>query len=360
MSDQSSQVTVSVAIINYNGRETLAKTINSVLAQSKRIADIRLVDNNSTDGSAEFVAEQFPGVAVTRLPANRGPNPARNEGLRLAKHDYVLIMDNDIVLAPDYIARLTQAYADDQSAGAITGQIRFHDRPDTIQYNGTFIHYAGEIMLNRKESTMPLKVACVSAGAVLLDRRKALPAGGFDEDFFIGWEDGDLTFRLSLAGYPCYAVSEAVCFHVSRPRGQKWVRFQTRNRWWFILKNYDARTIFLALPAVIVLQACAFVFFAAKGRAFAFIRGTWDALKSFPAIMRKRKTVQALKQVGDGLLLRGDWIDLPLAGGKRSMLHNLIGCVFSGLFRVYWYVIRGMLKREVGDQRSEVRIQRTE
>jgi len=345
MSDRSLQLAVSVAVINYNGRETLARTLDSVLAQSIRVSDIRLVDNNSTDGSVEFIAAQFPAVALTILSANRGPNPARNEGLRLAKHDYVLIMDNDIVLSPDYVARLLQACEADKTSGAVTGEIRFHDRPDIVQYNGTFIHYAGEIMLNREESKTPLKVGCVSAGAALLDRRKVFQAGGFDEDFFMGWEDGDLTFRLSLAGYPCYTVSEAVCFHISRPRGQKWVRLQTRNRWWFILKNYDARSIFLALPAIFFLQICAFLFFALKGQAPAFVRGTFDALKSFPTVMRKRGRVQDLKKIGDGLLLRGDRIDLPIAAGKQSALHNLIGSVFSGLFRLYWRLIRGLLKK---------------
>ena len=348
MTNQTTQESVSLAIINYNGRETLAKTINSILAQRIRISDIRLVDNNSTDGSIEFVAAQFPTVALTKLAANHGPNPARNEALRLAQHDCVLIMDNDIVLAPDYVARLLQAHEDDQMAGAITGQIRFHDRPDIVQYNGTYIHYAGEIMLNRAESETPLQVGCVSAGAVLQDRRKVFEVGGFDEDFFIGWEDGDLTFRLALAGYPCYTVSKAVCFHISRPRGQKWIRFQTRNRWWFILKNYDARTFWLALPAIVLLQTCAFIFFAVKGQAVAFGRGLWDALKSLPLVLRKRRAVQALKRVGDGLLLRGEWIDLPIPVGEKSMRYRLVGDIFSGLFRLYWNLIRGLLKKAEG------------
>lgn len=334
-----------MAIVNYNGRATLSAVIKSVLAQKDiRLADIRLLDNNSSDGSAEFVMSEFPAVAVKKLTANRGPNPARNEGMRLALSDYVLVMDNDVVLAPDYAAGLLKAHELDSAAGAVTGQIRFYDRPDTVQYNGTFIHYAGEIMLNREESADPLRVGCVSAGAVLLDRRKALQIGGFDEDFFIGWEDGDLTFRLSLAGYPCYAVSQVVCFHIRRERNQKWVRYQTRNRWWFIGKNYDARTFFLALPAIVFLQLCAGIFFLCKGRFGAFCRGTLDALSSLPDIRRKRKAVQSFKKIGDAFLLRGDHIDLP-GGLADSALGRLINTVFSFGFRVYWVLIRPFLKK---------------
>ena len=341
-----SEKSVSVAIINYNGRATLQAVIKSVLAQQGVVlTDIRLLDNNSSDGSAEFVLSEFPAIAVTRLAANRGPNPARNEGLRLALSDYVLVMDNDIVLAPDYAAGLLKAQELDPATGAVTGQIRLHDRPDTVQYNGTFIHYAGEIMLNREESAGPLRVGCVSAGAVLLDRRKVFQVGGFDEDFFIGWEDGDLTFRLSLAGYPCYAVSKAMCFHIRRERNQKWVRYQTRNRWWFIGKNYDARTFFLALPAILLLQLCAGLFFLFKGRFGAFCLGTLDAISSLPDIRRKRKAVQSIKKTGDAFLLRGDRIDLP-GGLADSGLGRMINSVFSLGFRTYWILIRPFLKKK--------------
>ena len=335
---------VSVAIINYNGRETLAPTIKSVLAQENvKVSEIILVDNHSPDGSADFAAAEFPAVTVVRLPENRGPNPARNEALRRSSGDYVLVMDNDIVLAPDYISKLADVFELDSSAGAVTGQIRLHHEPDTIQYNGTFIHFAGEVMLNRRESDKPLRVGCVSAGAVLLAKARALRVGGFDEDFFIGWEDGDFTFRLSLAGYPCYAVSKAVCFHIQRARNLKWVRYQTRNRWWFIGKNYDARTFFLALPAILLLQVCAGVFFLFKGRFPAFCGGTMDALASLPEIRRKRKAVQSIKTVGDARLLRGDYINLS-GGLEKSAPGRLLTAAFSLLFRIYWRLIRAFLK----------------
>ena len=331
---------VSVAIVNFNGGETLPDVLRAVLAQEgARVTDVRVVDNNSQDGSADLVAARFPGVSVTRLAENRGPNPARNAGLALAANDCVLVMDNDILLAPDYIALLLAAHARDPDAGAATGQIRFAGSPGTVQYNGTFIHYAGEIMLNRRESPDPLKVGCVSAGAVLLDRRKVKAVGGFDEDFFIGWEDGDLTFRLALAGYPCYAVSAARCYHVSRARNSKWVRLQTRNRWWFMFKNYDARTLALAMPAILALQAAAGLYFLFRGRGLDFAKGIADFLASLGALRAKRWSVQALKKIGDRRLLRGERLDLP--GGGR-----VVNAAFGFVLRCYWLLIRPFLKKD--------------
>lgn len=331
---------VSVVIVNFNGRATLPDVLRAVMAQQgARVTDVRVVDNNSQDGSADLVAAEFPGVFLTRLADNRGPNAARNAGLGLAASDWVLVMDNDILLAPDYIALLLAAHARDPEAGAATGQIRFAGSPGAVQYNGAFIHYAGEIMLNRRESPDPLKVGCVSAGAVLLDRRKWRAVGGFDEDFFIGWEDGDLTFRLALAGYPCYAVSSARCYHVSRARNSKWVRFQTRNRWWFMFKNYDARTLVLAMPAILALQAAAGLYFLFRGRGLGFAGGIKDFLAGLGAVRAKRRAVQELKKIGDYHLLRGERLDLP--GGGR-----LVNAAFGFVLRCYWALIRPFLKKD--------------
>jgi hypothetical protein len=129
-----------------------------------------------------------------------------------------------------------------------------------------------------------------------------------------------------------------------RARGQKWTRFQTRNRWWFIWKNYDARTIFLALPAILLLQLAAGFFFLFKGQFGAFCAGVFDACKSIPAIRRKRKAVQSLKRVGDALLLRGDHVDLP-GGLEKSAAGRMLIKSFSFLLRLYWYLIRGLLKK---------------
>lgn len=334
---------VSVVVINFNGADTLVPTIGSVLAlQGIQLAGVMVLDNNSTDSSVALVRREFPQVPVRSLPENRGPNPARNLGLHLAATDLVLIMDNDIVLAPDYVRRLAEMFQLDPQTAAVSGQIRLYGSEE-IQYNGIDIHYAGEIVVRPHSERGTVRVACVSAGAALFQRQKVAAAGGFDEDFIFGWEDGDLTFRLSLAGYSCYMVSAAVAYHLQRKRGLKWVRYQTRNRWWFILKNYDGRTILLALPAILLLQACAAVFCLVKGRFLDFAAGTMQAWSGWPRIRRKRRMIRALKKVPDVRLLRGDRFDLPgdLSGRRWGRVLN---AGLSRLLRGYWFLIRPLLR----------------
>ena len=337
---------ITFGIINYNGAATLTPVIERLLAQEGvEIAEILLVDNASTDGSAQMVRERFAGrVRVLEMGDNRGPNPARNRALREAQTDLVLLLDNDILFAPDYAARLAAVFEAHPDAGAVTGQVRFHAEPEKIQYNGADIHYAGEVVVNRAVKPAPFVVATVSAGATLFDRRAALDLGAYDEDLLFGWEDGDLTFRMTVCGRPCYAVSQAVCWHMSAGRSTKWVRLQIRNRWRFLLTHYDARTFWLALPGILLYQLCAGFFFALKGQSGAFLGGCWDALRSRQVVRAKRAFVMAHKRVPDRLTLTGGALELPGAVQEKKAL-RLFGSILSGLLHGWWVVIRPLLRR---------------
>ncbi|MCX6992585.1 MAG: glycosyltransferase family 2 protein [Kiritimatiellaeota bacterium] len=342
---ETQDVRVSVAVINFNGADTLRPTLQSVFALRKvRLAEVFLVDNHSGDDSLALVRREFPNVQVISLPENKGPNPARNAGLRRATADMVLIMDNDIVLADDYVMRLAEVFRAHPEAGAVSGQIRLHDQPDKVQYNGITLHYAGEIAARPLDARGTVRVPCISAGAALFDRRRVLAVGGFDDDFIFGWEDGDLTFRLSLAGYPCYLVSEAIAYHQRRARGMKWVRYQTRNRWWFMRKNYDPRTFWLVLPAIFSMQFCAGCFCLGHGQAGAFLKGTWDAACGSAALRAKRRAVQRLRKVADVNLLQGDRLDLP-GGLTASRAGRLLNAAVNAVFRLYWRLVRPCLRR---------------
>ncbi len=337
---------VTFGIINYNGVASLPPVIERLLAQEDvEIAEILLVDNASPDGSAQMVRERYAGrVRVIEMGDNRGPNPPRNRALHEAQTDLVMLLDNDILFAPDYAARLAAVFDTHPAAGAVTGQIRFHAEPEKIQYNGADIHYAGEVVVNRAVKPEPFVVGTVSAGATLLNRRVALELGAYDEDLQFGWEDGDLTFRMTVCGHPCYAVSQAVCWHMSAGRSTKWVRLQVRNRWRFLMVHLDARTFWLALPGILLYQLCAGFFFTLKGNGGAFFGGCWDALRSRAAIREKKDFVRAHKRVPDRQSLTGGALELPGAVQEKKAL-ALFGKILGGLLHGWWLIIRPLLRR---------------
>lgn len=348
MSEPTIDVTthISIVICNHNGATPLQQTIPSLLTQQGvRVTDILLVDNQSADESLTMVRERFPGVKIISTGSNRGPNVARNTGLRAAKTGLVLIMDNDLVLAPDYIARLSAVFLEHPQAGAVTGRIVFHDNPSMTQYNGVDIHYAGEIRPHDFTARGVRPCAAVSAGATLYRKSAVEAVGWFDEDFVFGWEDGDLAFRLSLAGYSCWVDSDAVAEHQSQPRGFKWVRYQVRNRWWFLRRNYERRTFWLCLPAILLFQVLAGVIFMLRGQGIAFLRGTLDGWGSGAMIRKKYEETQRLRKESDADLLVGDFFSLPV-GVFSSGIGKAAARALFGAFAGYWWLIKLLVKKK--------------
>lgn len=331
---------VTVGIINYNGESVLADTLNSVLAQDyPAVTEILVVDDGSTDQSVLMVQKAYPAVRVIELKENRGPNPVRNRALQESISDYVLLMDNDIVMEKDALRLLVEALESVENAGVVSAQIRFRHNPDKIQYNGVHIHYIGGAVRNSRDSDEPVQVGAVSGGTILINRALAFKIGLFDEDFYSGWEDGDFTFRMGLAGYPVLVMPRARVFHKKETTGLSRAVYQVRNRWWFIFKNYSLRTILIIAPALLINQFAVGFFMLLKGQFTAFLKGNVAVLTAIPALLRKRKQVMAIKRVRDRDLLTGESVDLigdvTPSGPMKTGLQ-----VLNGFFKFYWHLVK--------------------
>lgn len=287
---------VTIGIINYNNEDVICETIESVLHQEyKTIDEVVVVDNCSTDNSVDKIRKNYPDIRILCTQANRGPNPARNKILKESKSGLVLLIDGDIVISESTVSNLTDAFRMYPEAGIATAQIRSYEDHTHIQYNGSNIHYAGGAIANPYELEKPLQVGASPGGVMMIDRNKAEETGYFDEDFIFGWEDGDFSFRMTICGYPCLAVSKAHVYHRQEKKGIRWIPCQVRNRLWFIIKNYNCRTILILLPAIGLYQIFIFGFFLLKGRGFDYLKGVFAFFKGLPDVLRKRKKIMKIK-----------------------------------------------------------------
>lgn len=335
---------VTAGIINYNGESVLQDTLESVLKQDyPNIDRVIVADNASTDESIRIVRDRFPQVEIISMPENRGPNPARNAVIEASRADYVLLMDNDISLNPDVVRRLTEALEKNPDAGIAGAQIRYAKAPEKIQYNAANIHYAGGAIANKFPFDDPVIVGAVPAGTLLIHRERALEIGLWDEDYFYGWADGDFAFRMTISGYPCLHVSGARVFHAKEKAGLSWVRYQVRNRWWFMLKTYHWRTLFFLFPAILVNQLAMFGFLTLKGKMLDFIVGSLNVWRTLPLVLGKRKEVQKHKKVNDRQALSGKPMDM-MGAVKPSLPVRLASRMFNGFFVIYWALVRRLIK----------------
>lgn len=343
---------ISAGVINYNGRECVADTIRSILDNGHPVPDVIVVDDCSTDDSVEMVRRQFPSVRVFVQPKNMGPNAARNRILRESRHDIVFITDNDVTLARDCLGLLVDSLVSKEGAGAATPMVLDSVERDKIYSNGAGLHFAcfGVIPLRHERipeglDMEPRPSVCGSGGIMLVDKGAALAVGGFDEDFFFGYDDGEFTYRITASGRCVMQVPRARIYHIEKPgRRTDRLRFQIRGRWDFILKNYASGTLVLLAPALFVFEIANISFLASKGLFGEWTKALGMIVGNMGHIMKKRSVTQSMKKRPDReLLASGEIYMFPsrLGGGFVPMMKK----IFESGLDAYFALIRPFLSR---------------
>jgi GT2 family glycosyltransferase len=300
---------VETVIVAHDNLGTLPAALDSLAAAGCPPGRITVVDVLSADGTREWLAAHHPLVRLRRLERNDGPSPGRNVGIVEARQPRVLLMDADVRILPDSVARLHAAMRADSSIKIASPIVVHADRPDVIQYAGGALHYVCEAInpwLNRSvvdRGVAPLPIGAAPTCALLLDRQAAIEVGLFDERYFIGKEDGDFTHRINMAGYTILEVPEARVLHRSRPRDAWLFYYQIRNRWHFILKNYQLKTIVCILPALVVYEPLQCLLLVAKGHGRVYLRAISGLLAMLPSLPADRAVARRIRARNDRDLL---------------------------------------------------------
>src|SRR5215470_6536909 len=143
--------------------------------------------------------------------------------------------------------------------------------PAVIQYAGTTLHFICEAINPWKDRPLAERggelrdIGVASANGLLLDRQAAIEIGGFDERYFMGKDDGDFTHRMRIAGFRILEVPSAIVLHDVGARNDRLFFYQLRNRWHFMLKNYQAATLVAILPCLLVHELLQAIVMHAKG-----------------------------------------------------------------------------------------------
>lgn len=215
---------INIIIPNYNGLEHLKTCYDSVRQQSFKEYNIVLVDNNSGDGSVNYTKEVFPDSVILELDKNYGFARAVNEGinfsLAVSTCKYILLLNNDIELDPEFLRKGIETFEKIPEASIIAVKmLNFFDR-SIIDDCGDFIKGKGgspaarghgekdEGQYDKEEFIFG---AC--AGAAFYKKEIFRKIGIFDKDFFAYYEDIDFSFRALLAGYKCFYQPKTVCYH---------------------------------------------------------------------------------------------------------------------------------------------------
>jgi GT2 family glycosyltransferase len=224
---------VSAIVVNYNVRALLLDTLRSLYANTTVPLEAIVVDNNSQDGSADAVAEEFPQATLIRSAENLGFGKANNLGFQHASGRFVLLLNPDVVLDPGCVDKLADFLFVHPETGAVGPRLRRPDgkldlaarrgfpTPRAAFYRMTGLSklFPRSAHFNRynlgHESEDTVHEIDAGTGACLLIRRAAIDRVGlFDPDFFMYGEDLDLCFRLHSGGWKIYYLPAAQALHV--------------------------------------------------------------------------------------------------------------------------------------------------
>jgi GT2 family glycosyltransferase len=360
---------VTVSVTNWNGAAFIEACLDAVAALRGEIAEVLVVDNASTDDSVARIEAHASARAsspsgrplrLLRMPRNDGPCPARNRALSEARTRWVLQLDSDVLVRPDTLERLA-VETRHPGVAAVQPRAVLAGDPGTIHYDGGRMHYVGMLCLDHFMTRAPegveppADVDAVISMALLLDRQAVLEAGGYDEAFFILFEDHDLSYRLRVRGLRLRRVPAAVVLHREgtaglsfRPGAPRYpprrAYLHARNRSYLVLKNYSWPALIATWPGRCLYGLLYLAFTLRRGVFGSWLRGRVDFLRLAPRALRLRRELVGRRVHGDGALLVADDLSIsPVIA--RSRLEARVEKTFNALLRGWWRLARWFLSR---------------
>jgi len=282
---------VSVIIPNYNGAVFLRDCIISLLDHDRIPEQIIVVDNGSSDGSADIVRDEFPMITLLALKRNTGFTGANNAGLSAATGDFLVLLNNDCIVEDGWLCALLKCM-ENQSVAAVTSSMRNISDIDMMDSAGGEIDWMGFSRDIGKgepasEYTTSNEILFPSGGAVMI-RRSALPDSSrlFWDRLFLYQEDLDLGFELRRTGWKIIYAPLAVVRHMhsaTAVSGSFLKEYSCiRNRLLVLRKHFDPETFRELSPYIKFWHTLWFLVSILRGR-FTLVRsilhGTRDGFK---------------------------------------------------------------------------------
>lgn len=270
---------VAINLITWNGEKYVENCLKAVLAQTFKDFSVIIIDNGSSDKTVQIVRERFPHLKMITHRENLGFAKAHNQAIHWTKSEYVLCLNQDIVLAPDFLEHLVRFMDEKPMAGAVSGKLLRLQENELTKYIDTvglkfFRNYrvidigAGEMDEGQYDA---IEEVFGVSGAVPFFRRKALDEviyqnEYFDESFFSYKEDVDLAHRLRLAGWTAWRMPLAIAYHDRSVSGlpekysslkvaENWHRkskfakfYSYRNHLYFVYKNLPRFNFYFSWP----------------------------------------------------------------------------------------------------------------
>ncbi len=283
---------VSVIIPTYNLKNTLVECLHSIVTQTYYNLEIIVVDNGSTDGTAEFIKRKFPQIKLIRNVKNLGVTGGTNRGIKYAHGDFVWLVDHDNILNRRMLATMIKLAQSDQMIGVVTPKIYYWENKKVIWSAGTGVNMITGQNFSRegpdrgqydKVEKVPIAPANFLIKKEVIDK-----IGLYDDTYITSYEDADFSYRVRQSGYIIMYTPKAVCYHkfplldkeTSKRRWLSRSYFTARNKIIFMKKNSPYFPLFATLyPAWFLIYTYQAVRYGDFSALINFYKGMYDGFK---------------------------------------------------------------------------------
>lgn len=333
---------LSVVIVAYNSASALELTLPALAAQLREGDELIVVDNASTDGSADTARRIASGAKVIEAGANLGFAAGCNRGAEEASGDLLVLLNPDAVPQPGWRDAIELPLLDGRGWAAWQALVTA-DAGRTINTRGGVVHFTGiawaggaGMAIADLPPSEPLAIedpAFVSGACLAIPRRSYLEHGGMPERFFLYQEDVDLSLRLRLAGGRLGVEKAARVDHEYEfDKGKAKWRYLERNRWATLVRTYPAALLAVLLPGLFATEL-ALVGVALAGGWLPQKLSAWAGFwRMLPGLLAQRRAIQARRTVTAREFADALTPELDSAYLGRAADSHVLGA----LLRAYW------------------------
>ena len=315
---------VSIIIANYNGEKYLLTCLSSVLKTDYPNFEVILVDDGSTDDSMKLINELFINelekgkIRLFQNRKNLGAAASRNKGVKVAKGEIIVFLDNDTEVERAWLKELVKVLESNQKIGGACCKLLDFKKRDRIQVAGLKLipHTGWGIGLGGKQRDdgrwdEQKEVAAISA-ALAVKREVVDKIGGFDEKLAVHTEDLDFSWRIWLAGYKIVYVPTSRVYHWTKTPKQRKDMKATKAFVYFHINKNTFRTLIKNYEVFNMIKYLGWAFLINLGRAilvlvkrtdatamYGFLKGLGWNLVNLPDTFRERARVQKLRDISD-------------------------------------------------------------
>lgn len=271
---------ISIITVNFNHSETTLELLESLYGVTYPNIEVIVVDNASPDDNPKIMKEKYPSIILIESIVNYGFAGGNNLGIMRARGEFVLLLNNDVVVPSDFLEPLVQKFLDHPNYGAISPKIIYHHTPDTIQYVG-FTEIDSRTVRNMTigkgekdvgQYNEDTETAYAHGAAMMVPMSVIKHVGMMSYEFFLYYEEADWCNRIRDAGYKIGYVHNSKVYHKESVTTGKLSELKTyyltRNRLVYMRRNIHGSDFYISLLYQIFIAI-------GKNALVFFLKGKW-------------------------------------------------------------------------------------